>query len=529
MIVKHVPMRSLRRSSFAELCRYLTDPQGHRERLGDVSMTNCHSIEVEDALLEVLANQARNTRAVGDKTYHLIISFRAGEQPAAPTLAAIEERICLGLGFGEHQRLSVVHHDTDNLHIHVAINKIHPTRLTMHEPFRAYRTLAALSSTLEVDFGLERDNHQAQKRGAENKVSDMESATGIESLTSWIKRECLPKIQQAQSWDALHQVLQDHGLTLQVRGNGLVIQAGDGMLVKASSVARDLSKGRLEKRLGVFQASPGKALHQPSVAYSPKPLPSPGCDTTELYAQYQQAQKEFKAQNAAARARARIQRDRAVESAKAIARLKRGSVRLMVADGKAKRFLYAQTHQVLRGAVESACKVYRKEVQGISSLNRQLSWREWLQQQAEQGDSKALAALRANQARQQVRGNTFTGTAKNKKSTATMPPEHVTKKGTLIYRVGDASVRDDGDCLHVSRNAGVEGLREALLMASKRYGQVLTVHGTDEFKEAVAQAAATGGISVRFTETALEQRRLAWLAKARAAGRTPPRSHRSHR
>ncbi|MGF2043786.1 relaxase/mobilization nuclease domain-containing protein, partial [Staphylococcus aureus] len=28
----------------------------------------------------------------------------------------MEDRICAGLGFAEHQRVSAVHHDTDNLH-----------------------------------------------------------------------------------------------------------------------------------------------------------------------------------------------------------------------------------------------------------------------------------------------------------------------------------------------------------------------------------------------------------------------------
>ncbi|MBN8510529.1 MAG: relaxase/mobilization nuclease domain-containing protein, partial [Burkholderiales bacterium] len=39
-----------------------------------------------------------------------------GETP----LQAIERRICDGLGYGEHQRVSTGHHDTDNLHLHIA-------------------------------------------------------------------------------------------------------------------------------------------------------------------------------------------------------------------------------------------------------------------------------------------------------------------------------------------------------------------------------------------------------------------------
>lgn len=38
------------------------------------------------------------------KTFHLIISFPAGEQPEDTILQAIESRICEGLGYGQHQR-----------------------------------------------------------------------------------------------------------------------------------------------------------------------------------------------------------------------------------------------------------------------------------------------------------------------------------------------------------------------------------------------------------------------------------------
>ena len=98
MIAKHVPMRSLGKSDCAGLVRYVTDAQSKDHRLGQVQVTNCAADTVRDAITEVLATQQANTRAKGDKTYHLIVSFRAGEQPSTATLRAIEERICAGLG-----------------------------------------------------------------------------------------------------------------------------------------------------------------------------------------------------------------------------------------------------------------------------------------------------------------------------------------------------------------------------------------------------------------------------------------------
>ena len=312
MIAKHVPMRSLGKSDLAGLVQYITDAQSKTERLGLVTLTNCQAGTVQAATDEVLATQHMNTRATGDKTFHLLVSFRAGEKPDADTLKAIEERICAGLGYGEHQRISAVHHDTDNLHIHIAINKIHPTRNTMHEPFQSYRTLGELCEVLERDYGLEKDNHTPARSIAEGRAADMERHAGVESLVGWIKRECLEEIKAAQSWTELHQALQANGLELRAKGNGFVIEAGDGTQVKASTVARELSKPKLEARFGPFEASPERqAQTKAKRQYQKKPVRL-RVNTTELYARYKADQQTLAAAQRAALDKARQSKTRTV-------------------------------------------------------------------------------------------------------------------------------------------------------------------------------------------------------------------------
>lgn len=71
----------------------------------------------------------------------------------------------------------------------------------------------------------------------------------------------------------------------------------------------------------------------------------------------------------------------------------------------------------------------------------------------------------------------------------------------------------------------MEGLIAALKMASQRYGQTLTVAGSETFKENIAQAAAAAKLTVRFDDPTLEQRRLALLSsqhrKDISTNRTP--------
>ena len=534
MIAKHVPMRSLGKSDFAGLANYITDAQSKDHRLGHVQATNCEAGSIQDAITEVLATQHTNTRAKGDKTYHLIVSFRAGEQPSADTLRAIEERICVGLGYGEHQRISAVHNDTDNLHIHIAINKIHPTRHTMHEPYYPHRALAELCTALERDYGLERDNHEPRKRGAEGRAADMERHAGVESLVGWIKRECLDEIKGAQSWQELHQVMRDNGMELRVRANGLVFEAGDGTMVKASTVARDLSKPSLEARLGPFEASPERQARTKAKRQYQKDPIRLRVNTVELYARYKGAQQGLTVARAGALAEAKRRKDRAIENAKKAAATRRAAIKHLTDGRLTKKLLYAQASAALRADLEAIHKRHDQERAAIYNEHRRRPWADWLKQQATAGDGQALDALRAREAAQGLKGDTIQGDGQAKPGHAPVI-DSITKKGTIIYRAGSSAVRDDGERLAVSSQADRAGVAAALRLAMERYGERITVSGSVEFKAAVIRAAVDAQLPITFADPALESRRQAEATKAQAkrrpgvppVGQEPP-PHRRH-
>jgi hypothetical protein len=164
MISKKVSMKTPEKSRFSKLVAYLVNDQGKHTRVGEVTITNCVSTDLPLAVREIAAIQQLNTRAQSDRTYHLLISFRAGNNPDSQTLKAIEERFCTELGYGDHQRISVVHRDTDNLHVHVAINKIHPGNLTIRDPKADYRIRSKLCAVLVAELVLARDRHDAKER-----------------------------------------------------------------------------------------------------------------------------------------------------------------------------------------------------------------------------------------------------------------------------------------------------------------------------------------------------------------------------
>jgi hypothetical protein len=508
MIAKHITMNAATKSSFGRLVHYLTDAQGKEVRAGPARITNCMNDSAEVAALEVLNTQMMNTRSRADKTYHLLISFRRDESPDPAALAAIEDRLCDGLGFSGHQRVSVVHDDTDNLHLHVAINKIHPTRYTIHEPFHAYRILARLCETLENEYSLQADNHTPRQSGAQNRAADMEHHAGVESLLGWVKRECLEQMRESQSWEQLHAVLAENGLRLHQRANGLVITAEDGTTVKASSVARELSKPKLEQRFGPFQAVyEQQVAGKPAQRYEKKPLAS-RVDTTELYARYRLTQEQAAASRARGIEQARERRERRIEAAQRSVHLKRAALKLISMPGAVKKLMYKALTSALHEEVAAIKLRYLRERETIGQQHQHCQWADWLRQEAHQGDLLALVALRGRHSACGATGNAVTGESTARRVTRPNGHDSVTSNGTIIYRVGASAIRDDGDRLKVSLGADQDAMQSALRMAIARYGERIAVSGSDTFKEQILMAAVAGSMRVTFADAALEQRHL---------------------
>lgn len=541
MIAKHVPMRSVNKSSILDLVAYLTDPQRQQERVGCITITHCHSDRPDIAALEALNTQRQNTRARSDKTYHLIVSFRQGETIDDATVRTIESRLCDALGFGEHQRISVAHHDTNNLHLHVAINKIHPTRYTLHDPYKAYHTIGRLCEEIEQEFHLHTDNHRAQKTGSENRANDMERHAGIESLIGWIQRECLGSLREARSWSELHQVFRENGLTIEPRGQGLVITDGKGTCVRASSVSRDLSKPSLERRLGTFQLpseEPAqRATHKGQ--YEPHPVRTQ-IDTRALYARYQQERYAHAKAKALALAEARAMRSTLIHAAKRGARLKHDAIKLTAWKRHQKLLAAWHVRRTKQATLHRIADQYQRQRDTIATRYHRRTWADWLRQQAIAGDREALQALRARDAAQGLQGDTIAASGRRDMNIAVgAEQDHVTKQGTIIYRVGLSAVRDDGSKLQVSRETTDEGIHAALRLAMRKYGTDITIHGSEGFKDRVTRIAADAHLAIQFSNSDLDARRRRSVQNApkettdeQTAGReteAPRRSSRTHR
>src|SRR5439155_834755 len=73
-----------------------------------------------------------------DPVAHYILSWREGEQPTPQQVDQAVDIALEELGLRGHQTLYALHQDTDNLHVHLAVNRVHPETHRMVAPNKGF-------------------------------------------------------------------------------------------------------------------------------------------------------------------------------------------------------------------------------------------------------------------------------------------------------------------------------------------------------------------------------------------------------
>lgn len=332
--------------------------------------------DYELAMQEVADTQALNTRTTKEKTYHLIVSFRPEDQGrlTPENFKAIERRFAEVLGLSEHQRHCGVHVNTNNTHMHVAYNLIHPERLTRTEPWHDYIARDKLCRQLEKEYGLTVDNgrQKDRERGIGSQAATMEAHSGRQSFESYAHDQgaaILEKLESARTWEDVHQIFARHGLELMPRGAGLVVRDRHGkQTAKASTVHREVSFRKLQARFGTFQKAREK-LPPSEIRYHPRPIQK-AAELEMLWTEFKAARMVYEAERAAIRRKWSAYRE-------AMDRQTLGQ--------KTRRYVLQLSRQ--------------KEMQERQALEMRQpgNWMEFLRHKARSGDEAALTVLRSRQ------------------------------------------------------------------------------------------------------------------------------------
>ena len=543
MIVRRVPPKATRASGFKRLGRYviaaivpgsgptpesgadalgsyIADQRRHADRVEWTRVTNCQAATVRGAISEIDATQALNTRSKSDPNYHLVIAFPPGETPTREQIEDIEDTLVRGLGLGDHQRISALHNDKAHLHLHVAINLIHPETFKAAKIFRDHTTLAQLAAGLEIKHGLERTNHEipdARTERTPDAAKTMETHTAQEPFVGWVRRVAGPALitaaQDGQNWKAVHEVAAQYGLELRRRGAGLVLgKIGEpALMMKASDVDRSLSFKSLSGRFGAFEAADAATRQiKPDTSYV-RAVPDEKRPDQSLWSRYVEQ-----------RDRALMDRGLAIADINADDRRYRDAVsahyaakfaeikRLKLTMGIDPRIRYdalkREQATVLRRHRESIA-ARRTEIRASHVVE---SWPDWLRRQAEAGDVAAANAMRAMATKQQRFSDTLVRNPETARSTVTalgLRPK-VSRNGDATYRLPDGGAvvdKKDGLTMPVpSRGAAILVLEMA---RDRAPGQPIAVDGDPTQKRALIDAAVQGRFDVTFADASMEAER----------------------
>jgi len=511
--------------SFGRVASYVTGlgpGRGQKKReshaISCVRITNCHADDVALAVKEIKATQALNKRAKGDKTYHLIISFREGDKDklTESVLCEIEKAFCDALGYSEHQRISAVHTDTDNLHLHLSINKVHPERLTCHDSYNDYYVRDSLCRALEQRFQLSVDNGVKDRRRGQNlpdKASALEKHSGLASFTSWVRsgpRDALKAVlaQPGVTWDDVHRTLARYDLTIRKRGAGFVVSHRNRKLFcKASAISRDASKEALEQRLGPYrEPTPEIMAVVAEETYTPRPLHTHP-EREAVYQRYLKVRVENQLQKSQAMSALKEERAGRLAEIKAAYQKRRLEIFAdkLVRKG-AKRKLHAANSRRRREAIAKVEETIRRRRQEIHAAQKSCTWQEYLIVQAMGGDEKALAVLRSsqNKSHNSSVSQALAGSGSPDRTLVYphLKPE-INKSGQVLYQVGSGSIRDDGSLLHLD-DPDDRTILIGLRMAEQKFGSALKVEGGEIFRARVVQVAVSHKMDITFLDPQLE-------------------------
>lgn len=490
MIVKKVAKMSKGGGSFGGLADYLMDVKNEGEKVDGYQFTNCSCEDsFKHSIGEITVTQEINTTAKRDKTLHLIVSFSEEENPTPETMKAIEAELVKSIGFENHQRLSVIHDNTNNKHFHIAINRIDPeTFQCTKETLRDIDILQTKAAELEEKYNLKRTNHIAKDREPVH-IKDKEIHSGQQSFLSWIKEDVAGEIKEVlkdetKSLEDLQKTLNKYNLELRERGAGIVISDKDrSLFVKASDVDRGLSKGNLTKRFGEFKPA---RINEPAVTKF-------GAKKSSLWDEYQDKTKEM-----------RINKKELLEklsgkSEKAFKDLKDDYARrreLIKNDPTLNPRVKREAYRILGEKRSKDFEGIKTTIAGDRSTihkdNKFQTYAEFLIDKAADGNAEAIKTLRRKSPIDpNVNALILEEGERESQRSPILPGQkpHVSKNGSIFYKVDGGKIIDTGRALKLVYDKSEKALREFMDLAKIKFGKMsaLVIQGSDEFKNRVRE------------------------------------------
>jgi hypothetical protein len=228
---------------------------------------NFYSDSQQGQRAEMVALAIEATRSK-DPVDHWLLSWKEGEQPTQSQCKEAVEILKRHLGMSSgHLAVFALHRNTENYHLHVVLNRVHPDTLRVEDKGwcidKAHKAIAEIiraqgwEAEGNARYVADRSGQVTRASGVRepqprSNARDHENATGEKSCERIAQEKAASILRNAKSWAQVHEGLAQVDMRYERKGSGAVLCVGDQPL-KASCIGREFSRSRMEERLGDFQ------------------------------------------------------------------------------------------------------------------------------------------------------------------------------------------------------------------------------------------------------------------------------------
>ncbi len=487
------------------LTDYIRDPSQQGEKVLYPGSRGFLTEEHRSQQAEMIA-LAEEARRSPNPVTHYVLSWREGEHPTDEQVERAVDIFLDELGLTDHQTIFGVHQDTDNIHCHLAVNRVHPETGRVVKPNKGFDLEAVhrAIARIEHEQGWQREargRYRVREDGSlakeaeehtvpliSTRARDFERRTGAQSAERRAQNEAAAVIAGAKSWGELHEGLAHLGMRYERKGSGAMLYvplaggAGE-QPVKASKVSRAASLKALEKRLGTYQ--PASVAVAQGRHLEPQPI-----RRNPVVTEYAAARSAHYSDRHAQRASLRDQHGAEYRGLMTRQRAEREQLAaahpphpIMMASRSVLAAKHAREKAELRDK-------HRKERQRLTGGFPTLD--EWLQRNGRTDD---LAQVRGKY-RGSILGTEDHGEQAQPRDIRAFLAD--VRGSAVEYHRGDhrAVFTDLGRRIEVHDGRDQDGLTAALQLAAQKWPGGITLTGSAEFRERVARQATRLGIRV---------------------------------
>ena len=482
-----------------------------------IAFTGCLNLaSVETATMEMESLAFRNKRCAGP-VMQLLLSWRENETPTREQVTEAVEITLNELNLSQCQAVYALHQNTDNLHLHICVNRIDPDTTKAITPAGGWTRRAMERAARRIEHAQgwqteantwseinERGEVIRKPRSSDNsipqKIQDMENLTGEQSGIRKAQNALKDKLKGLSTWDDFHTLLSFNGMEYRKKGSGAVITIDD-VTMKASDVSRNLALSKLEKQLGPYRDIPSFLQfidYDKPKTHVPQPLDDANRNNGNWNA-YIKARAEHHSGKTERRERLYMSQQKERKEQRDRQKLERQALSESFSKGITRQYINRQRsilatkHAYERGVLKEKQKEQRKTLQGQFAVF--MSYEEWLRnlnlpEEAERWrhrKNKRILLLEkpndtiinGSQEYTGLSGFSMTATQQGVKFASQDKPEVV-----AFVDVGHViKVYDHGD----------QSIFAALQLAQSKWGGV-QVSGTEAYKRKCAELAAQHGI-----------------------------------